>query len=122
MVFLNCGSPSATSAEIAQWNFLLTGPTSSTDMKLGLIGYDISCLQHWCELIDYKDDGKHKGDGTFSGYCGIIDSRKLDGLAFGMYWKIPKLSKNDHCIGFRGDEEGTRSGNIEACHRNYYKS
>ena len=75
MAFMQCGEPFATPAEVAEWNTLQTGASAIGDISVGLLGYDISCLEHWCQLIDYKDDAKNKNGVSFSGYCAVLESR-----------------------------------------------
>jgi hypothetical protein len=63
--------------------------------------------------MEQKDVGYYK---TYFGYCPMIEARGLDGLAFGVYWKIPDNDDDWYfCAGFRNDEPGNRNGNTMAC-------
>ena len=63
--------------------------------------------------MEQKDVGYYK---TYFGYCPMIEARGLDGLAFGVYWKIPDNDDGWYfCAGFRNDEPGNRNGNTMAC-------
>lgn len=116
-VFGQCGQPFATAPEITSWNSLNTDAATIGEIKVGLYNYDITCLREWCELINYKDDSKLSGSAGFSGHCGFIEARDLDGLAFGIHWNLDSFNSvaNPYCAGFRNDDEGNRNGNIAVC-------
>ena len=104
-----CGNPNATPAEIEAWSTLTMTTSATAEVKVGLFGYDMTCLAGWCAATDNLDGDPAAVD-DFNGYCGLIDARGLDGLAFGIYWKAP-LAGNNYGVGFRNDEVGSRLGN-----------
>ena len=88
------------------------GETGVATLKVGLFGYDISCLVGMCASVDQNEGDS--GTGMFTGYCGLIESRGLDGLAFGIYWTA-EYGTSDYCAGFRNNEPGNRTGNTKVC-------
>jgi hypothetical protein len=76
-IFAQCGYPQASPDEVASWNNVNFGVSFTGEVKLGLFGYDISCLASFCAGIDNEDT-------TWS--CNLIQARGLDGLAFGGSW------------------------------------
>ena len=49
--FLNvCGWPTATTSDISAWMTLEVGATSASTTKVGLFGYDITCLMEACAV------------------------------------------------------------------------
>jgi hypothetical protein len=67
-IYEHCGYPQATPDEIANWNSLEGGADTAADVRLGLFGYDISCLASVCAQIDNLD-----GTGfDYTGYCTFI--------------------------------------------------
>jgi len=84
------------------------GETGAATLKVGLFGYDISCLVGMCASVDNNEGDS--GVGKFTGYCGLIESRGLDGLAFGIYWTA-EYGTSDYIVGFRNNEPGNRTGN-----------
>jgi hypothetical protein len=63
-----CGWPQATPDEVASWNSLTTGASFTGTFKLGLFGYDISCVASICAQFDNVE-----GSGTdYTGYCTLI--------------------------------------------------
>ena len=116
-----CGYPQATPAEISTWNALETGPSASGTIKLGLFGYDISCLESMCASIDNLDlyfKAAYLTNPEIAkpvGYCGLIGARGLDGLAFGAYFKLASDNISWYCIGFRNDTGTDRIGNTRVC-------
>jgi len=67
------------------------------EIKLGLFGYDITCLAEFCAGIDNQDNDY---------YCNLIGARGLDGLAFGAYFKTDSAHDDYYYhIGFRNTTE-----------------
>ena len=108
-----CGSPQGTPDEISVWNELANGGSASGSIKIGLFGYDITCIEYMCTSIENKDNANV--DGNFIGYCGILEARGIDGLAFGGYWKRPSANTDYYCAGFRNDSANDRIGNTMVC-------
>ena len=111
-----CNAPKATS-EIESWNALDrptgVGTLGELVLSVGLFGYDMTCLAGLCAQLDNSD-----GSAPFvnKGYCGLIESRGLDGLAFGIYASIPDAGAGwYYCAGFRNDEPGNKAGNSWVC-------
>jgi len=48
--FAGCGTPSSSSSDILAWNSLAGGSTklATTIIKVGIFGYDITCIEEWC--------------------------------------------------------------------------
>ena len=72
----------------------------------------MSAIASACHLMNNEDVGYYK---YYFGYCPLIESRGLDGLAFGVYWDFPDNDEWYRCAGFRNDEPGNRNGNTMAC-------
>jgi len=72
-----CTFPDANQTDLDAWNTLEGGSSLSTEteLKVGIFGYDISCLAIRCIEGDISDVG---------GLCDMIEARGLDGLAFGV--------------------------------------
>jgi hypothetical protein len=43
-----CGQPKPTPADISAWNNVKGDSTQTAVVKMGLFGYDITCLEHEC--------------------------------------------------------------------------
>ena len=111
--YAHLGRPQATPVEIDAWNTIKKDASYEGDIKVGLFGYDISAIAQVCHLINNEDVGYNK---EYYGYCPLIESRGLDGLAFGVYWNHPDKDLGWYwCAGFRNDEPGNRNGNTMAC-------
>jgi hypothetical protein len=76
-IFEQCGYPQASPDEVAAWNNVEFGTSFTGEIKLGLFGYDISCLAAFCAGINNEDNDFN---------CNLIQARGLDGLAFGASW------------------------------------
>ena len=76
-ILQQCTLPDATETDLDAWNTLEGGSSLSadTELKVGIFGYDISCLAIRCIEGDISDD---------MGICDMIEARGLDGLAFGV--------------------------------------
>jgi len=61
-----------------------------------LFGYDITCLAAFCAGLNNEDDGYN---------CNLIQSRGLDGLAFGGYFKIDTNLIGAYYLCFRNTTE-----------------
>ena len=61
-----------------------------------MFGYDISCLASFCAGINNEDDGL---------FCNLIESRGLDGLAFGSYFKNVPALMGAYLLCFRNNTE-----------------
>lgn len=112
-LFRACSFPQATPEEVSVWNALADGGSASGSVKVGLFGYDISCLASMCASIENRDSGDIAGN--FKGYCGLIEARGLDGLAFGSYFKLAEDNLDYYCAGFRNDATKDRTGNTIVC-------
>jgi len=88
------------------------GESGAATLKVGLFGYDISCLVGMCASVNFNEG--ESGAGMFTGYCALIEARGLDGLAFGIYWTAD-YGTSDYCAGFRNNEPGNRTGNTKVC-------
>jgi len=89
-----CGNPKADASAIAAWGALGGDSLNLSEIKVGLFGYDITCLAKFCALNDV--------DSIY--YCGLIEARGLDGLAFGVQFKIETGSTEQYCAGFHFEE------------------
>lgn len=49
-VFKGCGLPNPSATDVLAWNKLSGGATKATitELKVGLFGYDITCVAEWC--------------------------------------------------------------------------
>jgi len=115
-----CNAPRFTS-EIESWNALdySADTTSGLVLSVGLFGYDMTCLAGLCAQLENTDGGTGF---IFKGYCALIESRGLDGLAFGIYAAIPTAGAGwYYCAGFRNDEPGNKAGNSWTCLYNDYE-
>jgi len=114
--FSGCGFVRGSSSEVADWNALDMGTSTDTTLVLsvGLFGYDLSCVAGLCAQLNNSDGGGDYED--YDGYCGLIEARGLDGLAFGIYSSVPTAATYSYCAGFRNDEPGNRTGNSWTCH------
>jgi hypothetical protein len=94
--------PFASQPDIDAWNALEGGASLSanTEIKVGIYGYDITCLAYKCLGVESED---------LLGVCDLIDARGLDGLAFGVRFDLDNTFDNDnsnpYCAGFHN--EGT---------------
>jgi hypothetical protein len=88
-----CGNPKADASTIAAWSALGGDAANLSEIKVGLFGYDITCLAKYCALNDVD-----------SVYCGLIEARGLDGWAFGVQFKIDNGSTEQYCAGFHFEE------------------
>ena len=50
-----CGYPLATPSEVSAWNNLEDNESALAEIKVGLFGYDISCLASLCASVDNKE-------------------------------------------------------------------
>ena len=85
-----CGAPLAGVPDIEAWGTLEGGKDTKATLKLGLFGYDITCLAINCA----------EGAGDFTPYCDLIKARGLDGLAFGIKWELDLASTDAYWVGF----------------------
>lgn len=105
-----CGWPQATPDEVSGWNELVGGASFTGTLKLGLFGYDISCVASICAQFNNVEGTGY----DYTGYCTLIQARGLDGLAFGFYAQFE--GTDYYCAGFRNDEPGNRvGGNTAIC-------
>ena len=81
---------------MAEWGALNVSSPTSAVISVGLFGYDITCIANYCAL--QQDDGNQA--------CDLLAARGLDGLAFGVSFKIKKAtgSGKDYCAGFHREE------------------
>ena len=93
-LFQNCPQPKAGASDIEAWGTLEGGAGNNSVVKLGLFGYDITCLANYCALVGAGDNE----------YCPLVESRGLDGLAFGVQFEIDATSGSDYCAGFHNEE------------------
>lgn len=107
-----CGYPQASPSETAAWTDLKTGADGSNTISIGIFGYDISCLASMCATFDYEDGTDSSGA---AGYCGLIEARGLDGLAFGGEWSSDSTSTEYYCAGFRNNEGGRSMNETMVC-------
>jgi hypothetical protein len=89
-----CGFATPSVSDVEAWNMLDGGDSNSSELRVGLFGYDISCLASMCAQ-PHADD---------SYYCDFIAARGLDGLAFGVQFKIDSDATNYYCAGFHREE------------------
>jgi hypothetical protein len=66
-----------------------------SEVKVGLFGYDISCLAVMCAQPAAYDSAY---------YCDFIAARGLDGLAFGVQFKVDVDATAYYCAGFHRAE------------------
>jgi hypothetical protein len=93
-----CGYPTATNTEVAAWGSLSFGTGATAVAKVGLFGYDVSCLVEACAWA--SDSGV---------FCGLLDG--VDGFSFGIHSEIkPADSTNKYyCVGFPDTEFGHKA-------------
>ena len=90
-----CAWPSPNLSDLEAWGTLDAGADATSEIKVGLFGYDISCIANWCAL-QINDDS--------NGYCPTIAARGLDGLSFGANFKIDITTTDYYCAGFHHAE------------------
>lgn len=112
----NCARPWAGTSDIEAWGTLDGGASNVSVVKVGLFGYDITCMAIFCAIA-----------GTEVYNCPIIEARGLDGLAFGIKFEIDVAATAAgayYCAGFHREEHS----DIAACqtvtnnNMNYYWS
>ena len=89
----HCGNPKADATSVAAWSALDGDAATTSEIKVGLFGYDITCIAKYCAMNDID-----------SMFCDLIEARGLDGLAFGVQFKIESGSTLQYCAGFHNDE------------------
>lgn len=89
-IYRACGAPVAGVRETESWGTLEGGDATIATLKLGLFGYDISCMAMQCA----------EGAGDYNSYCDFIQARGLDGLAFGINWELDLSSVEYYWVGF----------------------
>ena len=68
-----CGYPNPSTSDLTTWSTLGKGATPTSIYKVGLFGYDISCLASLCaELSDY------------AGWCSVMTGLAIDGWSMGV--------------------------------------
>ncbi len=99
-----CTWPSPTIADVAAWGEIDFGTGATAVAKVGLFGYDVSCLFEVCysALDEYN-------------YCGQLGG--VDGLSFGIHTEIVKADSDGslYCVGFPDTEFGATA----ACVKEY---
>jgi hypothetical protein len=92
-----CGMPYASQADIDAWNALEGGTSLSdnTEIKVGIFGYDITCLASRCIEGDTED--------SVFGACDLVQARGLDGLAFGVRFDLDDTTGSPYCAGFHNE-------------------
>lgn len=71
-LFRACSFPQATPAEITSWATLADGSSTTGSIRVGLFGYDISCLESMCASIDNEEFYADGPDSATKGNCGLI--------------------------------------------------
>ena len=96
-----CGNPKADATAMASWGTLNVDSATTAQISVGLFGYDMTCLATYCAVEDSN------------AVCDLIEARGLDGLAFGVNFKITKAGAGgrDYCAGFHRAE----SSDIAVC-------
>jgi len=79
--------------EIEAWGIVEGGDTTKATLKLGLFGYDITCIAKYCAAQD-----------DYYPYCHLIDAKGIDGLAFGIHWDLDVASTKSYYVGFHQTE------------------
>ena len=92
-LYRSCGAPLAGVPEIEAWGTLEGGDSTTATLKLGLFGYDITCLAVNCA----------EGSGDYYPYCDLIKARGLDGLAFGIKWELDLAATKFYWVGFHSE-------------------
>jgi|688.fasta_scaffold714178_1 hypothetical protein len=96
LLFINflraCGLPTASETDIDAWNQLdgSSSQSANTRIKVGIFGYDMTCIATRCILGDISDT---------AGRCDMIEARGLDGLAFGVNFEVD-IGSGQYCAGF----------------------
>ena len=91
----NCANPKAGASDVDAWGTLDGGDANGSVIKVGLFGYDITCLANYC-AEQLRDDDSY--------YCHFIKARGLDGLGFGVQFEIDSGSTENYCAGFHHEE------------------
>ena len=78
------------------WGTLDLDSAATSEIQVGLFGYDMNCFANYCALQT----------GDTQTLCDVVEARGLDGLAFGVQFKITKAgaSGRDYCAGFHREE------------------
>jgi hypothetical protein len=87
--------PQPTKTVQAAWN-KLEGGTSKLDtsnISVGLFGYDVTCFASYC--AETKD---------MWGICDFVKAKGIDGLSFGVYFKLDYDVAAYYCAGFHNAE------------------
>ena len=92
-LYRTCHRPHPSSTDIEAWGTLEGSTSNESEVKVGLFGYDISCIATYCAASDEDN------------YCPLIEAMGLDGLAFGMYFKRKEGSSDMYCGGFHNEED-----------------
>jgi len=50
VIFNTCGNPKADATSVAAWGALEGESVNLSEIKVGLFGYDITCLANYCAL------------------------------------------------------------------------
>jgi len=90
-----CGLPNPSVSDVEAWNQLDGDTSNVSEVKVGLFGYDISCVATMCAQPASYDDAY---------YCDFIAARGLDGLTFGVQFKVDINAENFYCAGFHRAE------------------
>ena len=90
VIYRLCGAPVAGVPDIEAWGTLTGGDSTTAILKVGLFGYDMTCMANICAY----------GSGDKKAYCELIQARGLDGLAFGIKWELDVSSTNFYWVGF----------------------
>ena len=49
-IYSNCGNPKADATAVAAWGALDVDSATTSEIKVGLFGYDMTCLATYCAL------------------------------------------------------------------------
>jgi hypothetical protein len=82
-----CGYPTATVSDIDAWKTLDVGATSTSTTKVGLFGYDITCLMESCAVKE-----------NVSYACTFLNSGHKDGWSMGFEVEVIAADSNDFYI------------------------
>jgi hypothetical protein len=91
----NCYNPRPTIPDVEAWGDIDFGSGATVVAKVGLFGYDISCLQEVCfSALDVNN------------YCGQLGG--VDGLSFGIHSAITTADSaaDFYCVGFPNTDYG----------------
>lgn len=92
-LFVMCPHPSPGARALAAWNELNVGE-STANVKVGLFGYDITCLANYCATQMDEDY-----------YCPLIAAMGLDGLSIGIHTEWPSTDDlRIYCTGFHKED------------------